>query len=560
MADRRPPTLRGRRLAVGGLLAAALVAAALVAMALTKGGSGTLQALGPPHFVEEASAAGVQHTVAGGYATYVGGGVAVFDCDGDGRPDLYVAGGADPSALYRNDSPIGGALRFTPLHDPVTDLTGVNGAYPIDIDGDGIVDLAVLRIGGATLLRGLGGCRFAAADTAWAFDGGHGDATAFSATWEGADRWPTVAVGNYLTLDASGQPTFDCDSNALYRPAAGVNAFAAPITLAPGYCALSMLFSDWQRTGQRDLRISNDAQYYDPNVGEEQLWRVVPPAAPHLYTADEGWLRYQLEGMGIAAHDVNGDGMPDVFLTSQGASRLQTVASGPGYPTYEDIGLARGVNSAHPFTGDTSLPSTAWHPEFQDVNNDGLIDLFISKGNVSSMPDYALADASDLFIGQPDGTFVEGAGQAGIVSLDRGRGAAMADFNLDGLLDIVLVNHGAPVRLWRNVGAGTAAAPAPMGHWLAVDLEEPGGNHDAIGAWLDVRAGGQDQQREIVIGGGHASGELGWIHVGLGAADSAQVRVEWPDGTQGPWQTVRADTFVRIDRSVATPVVWTPGS
>ena len=72
------------------------------------------------------------------------------------------------------------------------------------------------------------------------------------------------------------------------------------------------------------------------------------------------------------------------------------------------------------------MPSTAWHPEFVDVNNDGFIDLFVSKGNVSAMPDYAQKDPSELLLGQPGGTFVPAAEAAGIVTFDRGRGAAVA--------------------------------------------------------------------------------------------------------------------------------------
>ena len=75
--------------------------------------------------------------------------------------------------------------------------------------------------------------------------------------------------------------------------------------------------------------------------------------------------------MGIASQDVTGDGYPDVFLTSQGSNRLQTLTAGPGRPTYGDIGLKRGVLADRPFAGGEDLPSTAWHPEFDDVNNDG---------------------------------------------------------------------------------------------------------------------------------------------------------------------------------------------
>jgi hypothetical protein len=262
--------------------------------------------------------------------------------------------------------------------------------------------------------------------------------------------------------------------------------------------------------------------------------------------------------MGIASYDVTGDGYPDLFLTSQADNKLQTLTAGPGQPTYRDIALKRGVTAARPFTGGDVLPSTAWHPEFQDVNNDGLIDLFVSKGNINGEAGFAEKDPSDLFLGQPDGTFVEGADAAGIVSFERGRGAALVDFNLDGLLDLVQVNFGTPLKLWRNVGSGTAAAPAPMGNWLAIQVHQPGPNHDAIGGWLDVKVGDATMERELTIGGGHASGQLGWIHFGIGAATQAQVQVHWPGGATGPWISVPANTFQMIERDAATAQPWLP--
>jgi hypothetical protein len=143
------------------------------------------------------------------------------------------------------------------------------------------------------------------------------------------------------------------------------------------------------------------------------------------------------------------------------------------------------------------------------------------------------------------------------VNLTKGRGAALVDFNLDGLLDLVLVNHDSPVRLWRNVGSGDATSSKAMGGWLGLALSEPGPNRDAIGAWLEIKVGDQTQRREVTIGGGHLSGELGWIHVGLGTAHTADVRVEWPDGTLGPWQTIAADGFYTITRGASAPQPWT---
>jgi enediyne biosynthesis protein E4 len=515
-------------------------------------------ALSSPRFVDETDRSGLIHTYQGGFEFAVGGGVAIFDCNGDGKPDLYLAGGEQPAALYRNDSRVEGALRFSPVGDAASALEGVNGAYPIDVDGDGIVDLAVLRNGENVLLRGLGDCRFERGNQRWRFDGGNVPTNAFSATWEAGAPLPTLAFGNYLRPEFN-DPHHLCFDNELLRPA-DATGYGKPIALKPGWCALSMLFSDWDRSGRRDLRISNDREYYLPDEGEEQLWRIVAGQPPRLYTDAEGWALVQVQGMGIASYDLTGDGYPEYYLTSQAANRLQTLEGGATAPTYREMGFKAGVNASQPFTGSDSRPSTAWHPEFADVNNDGFADLFVSKGNVYRQPEYAERDPSDLFIGQPDGTFHEAADVAGILSFDRGRGAGLADFNLDGLLDLVEANYGAPTRLWRNVGSGNDAQATPMGSWLALKLTEPGPNRDAIGSWVEVKAGDRVMRRELTIGGGHAGGQLGWLHFGLGSADTAQVRVQWPDGMTTGWMDARANQFAIIERGAGVLAPWQPGS
>jgi len=513
----------------------------------------------PPSFVDETVSSGLEFRYDGGFPYVASGGVAVFDCDGDGRQDLYLAGGEQPAALFHNDSEIGGALRFTHIRSDTTDLVAVNGAYPIDIDGDGQADLVVLRYGENVVLRGGGDCTFERANEAWGIDGGDDQTHGFSATWEPGNAWPTLAFGNYV------QPgDFDldrrCRPNLLFRPTAGddgVPAYGEPIELAPGYCALSMLFSDWSGTGRADLRISNDRAYYRQTAGQEQLWRIEPNRPPVLYGEADGWARVQVEGMGIGSYDLTGDGRPEVYLTSQAASKLQTLADGATGPAYRDIGLPRNVNVAHPFIGaDTDLPSTAWHPEFDDVNNDGLIDLFVSKGNVDEQPDFAMEDPSNLLLGQPDGTFLEAADQAGVVVMDRGRGAALVDLNLDGRLDLVESFYKAAARVWRNTGP-TGGADGRAAHWLMLRLRQPGPNVDAIGAVLEVRAGDSSWRRELTIGGGHGGGELGWLHVGLGVATNPEVRVTWPGAAAGGWQAVGVDSFTIVDREGGL-VPWTP--
>ena len=473
-----------------------------------------------PTFVDEANSAGVIHTYDGGFDYYVGGGVAVFDCDGDDRPELYFAGGEQPAALFRNRSRTGKALRFDRVESGVTDLTAVTGAYPLDIDSDGNIDLVVLRHGEDRLLRGLGDCAFELANEAWGFDGGDSWTTAFSATWEAGAEWPTLAFGSYVDYFDE-QHLAHCGTGLLLRPAAGGEGFGAPQALEPGRCALSMLFSDWDRSGRRDLRVANDRHYYY-NEGGEQLWEIIPGAPPRLYGPEDGWKPVRIFGMGIAAEDLTGDGFPEYYLTSIGSNRLETLESGSAAPIFDDIAFDQGISATTPSIGRPIDPSTSWHPEFDDVNNDGHLDLYVSKGNVDEAADSAIEDPNELFLRRADGTFVRAAKQAGILSPIRTRGAALVDLNRDGLLDIVEVNRYENVDIRRNVGRGTAKKPKAMGRWLEVRPSQEGANPQAIGAWIEVKAGPETTTREVTIGGGHAGGSTPPIHFGLGQQGKAE--------------------------------------
>ena len=303
--------------------------------------------------------------------------------------------------------------------------------------------------------------------------------------------------------------------------------------------------------------MSNDREYY--KGGQEQLWRMDPGAAPRLYTEAEGWARLRIWGMGIASADITGDGLPDYFLTSMADNRLQVLANPlqPGdlsRPAFADQAFARGATAHRPHTGDTTAPSTAWHAEFGDVNNDRLADLFIAKGNVARMPDFALADPNNLLMQRPDGTFQEVSVEAGTASTRTARGGALVDLNADGLLDMVAVNRWEGAEVWRNV------TPSP-GNWLMLKPRQDGGpnggNRDAIGAFLEVRAGDRTETRELWVGGGHGGGQLGWRHFGLGATDTAEVRVTWPDGTPGPWHALPANGWWVLPRD-ADPIAAPP--
>jgi enediyne biosynthesis protein E4 len=244
-------------------------------------------------------------------------------------------------------------------------------------------------------------------------------------------------------------------------------------------------------------------------------------------------------------------------------NKLQVLARGSAQPEYRDVAFARGVTAHRPYAGGDVHPSTGWHAQFADANNDGWPDIFVVKGNVGNMPDFALLDPSNLMLGGPDGKYVESATEAGLVNYQRGRGGLLVDLNGDGLLDAVIVNRWDRAKIWRNVGAGSAVAPKSMGHWLQVRLRQEGGNRDAVGAWLEVEAAGRVQRCEQVVGGGHASGTLGFLHVGLGDATAARVRVLWPGAKPGDaaltsaWFDASADRFYVLDRKRGL-VPWSP--
>ncbi len=519
-------------------------------------------AIDAPSFVNEAEEAGIAAAYTGGWEHFVGGGVAVFDCDDNGYPDLYFAGGADPARLYRNTGDHGGPLRFAEIDDTALSVTAVTGAYPLDIDSDAVLDLAVLRVGENALYRGLGDCRFEPANTLWAFVGGGEWTTAFSAVWETGAGWPTLAFGNYVDRAREGAPFGTCHDNFIHRPAD--SGFAPPIALAPGYCSLSVLFSDWNRDGVPDLRISNDRQYY--RGGQEQLWHLADSRLSE-YGPQDGWRPLKIWGMGIASYDLTRDGYPEYFLTSMADNKLQTLAARPAgarfgalQPAYEDIAYGLGATVHRPYVEGEIKPSTAWHAEFDDLNNDGFIDLFIAKGNVEGMVDFAERDPNNLLLGQADGSFREAAPEAGLVTFERARGAAVVDLNLDGLLDVVVVNRERNAELWRNLGAGAAGdGPArPMGGWTMLRLVQPGANAHGVGAWVEVKTGAHLQRREVTIGGGHAGGEAGWIHFGVGTSERVEIRVQWPDGTWGPWLRGFANQFMIIERDRERPLYWRP--
>ncbi|WP_143535692.1 CRTAC1 family protein [Roseisalinus antarcticus] len=476
--------------------------------------SATMAGAGPGF--EDRSADLPRHSYTGGWEHFVGGGLAVLDCNGDAHPDIFAAGGSSPAQLLVNL----GDLTFTAA--PLEEITAVTGAYPLDLDADGTLDLYVMRAGPDMALKGAGDCTFTDATEALGLPTSDAWTTAFTAWWAEGDPRPTLAVGHYVDRNDPDGPFEACDANAILHPAPD-GWTSTPLT--PGFCPLSMLAARDAR-GRQTLRISNDRHYY-VRGGSEQMWDI---AEARFLTEADGWDGPMLWGMGIASRDLTGDGRDEVMLTSMGDQVLQ-IARPDG--SYAPAPFSIGTYAQRPHTGEDGRPSTGWHAQFGDIQNDGRPDLFIAKGNVDQMPGLAMEDPNNLLIQQADGTFIEAAAEAGIATTARSRGAALADFDGDGRLDLVVNNRRAPMEAYRNTTPGT-------GYWLAIALAQPGPNAFAIGATVTVTTASGRQVQQNTVGGGHAGGQALPLHFGLGAATVAEVTVTWPDGTT---TTTRTDSL-----------------
>lgn len=507
-----------------------------------------------PRFVEAAAPAGLEHVYDGSDPAFVvGGGAAALDCDGDGRQDLLFAGGAGPAALYLNTSEPGGQVRLErqPVEAfglPEAELTRVTGAYPLDVDADGRDDVFLMRFGRNRLLRGVGDCRFEDVSDAYGLPAREDWTAAFAAEWRGEDVLPTLAVGNYVNRDKPLAKTGNCDPSYLLSPdPAAPGRYGAPIELTPRGCPLSMLFVDWSGRGATDLRVSNDREYADAGRGE-QLFRLSGAGgglSAQALGREEGWEETRIWGMGLAAADLDGDARPEIAVTNMADNRLEVLIS-EEEPSFENRALALGTMSQRPYVGADVRPSTSWHVAFEDFNNDGLWDLWIVKGNVDAMPQFAAFDPDSLLIGNLSGGFREVGFEAGVALPGAGRGGVAVDLNQDGLLELATVNRNGPARLFQAVPTGGA------GGWLSVRLIQPGANVRAVGAVVEVEIVGKVLRREVAVGGGHAGGSAAPLHFGLGKAAQARVRVRWPDGGWSDWRAATANRALVIERTEKT--------
>lgn len=475
-------------------------------------------------------------------AETMGAGVAIFDYDGDGDPDVFfVDSGAMPgyqgetprSVLLRND----GAGRFV----DVTDRAGIRvtsygmGATAGDVDGDSDFDLYVSAFGPDQLFRNNGDGTFTEA-TAQASLGNPlwGTSCAFADTDGDGDL--DLYVTNYVDFSFEKNPicgnprlglrsychpeVFNGQPDRFYRNRGDgtfEDASAAAGFLPDSGNGLGVIFGDLDWDGDQDLYVSNDMTpaflFENKGNGKFEEIGLISGAA----ISDQGKPE---AGMGVDLGDIDGNGFSDIVKTHLD---LQTNA------VYSNQGSLLFLDSR--YTSKLAEPSmymVGFGTILADLDQDGDLDSVVANGHIIHNAELfgtgtTYKQRNQLFENTGKGVFQE-VKNGGLDVIRSSRGLAAGDLDLDGDLDLVITNSDDLSEVYENVASSA-------GGWLQVDLVGQGKNTAAIGARLDLEAGGRKQIREARTASSYLSQNTLTLHFGMGAAATAdRLTIRWPDG------------------------------
>jgi hypothetical protein len=241
--------------------------------------------------------------------------------------------------------------------------------------------------------------------------------------------------------------------------------------------------------------------------------------------------------MGLGIGDVDTDGHLDIFKTHFSAD-TNILYRNNGNGTFRDVTTRAGLAVETRFVG--------WGAAIQDLDNDGLPDIFFTTGMVSpevesSLPDSPYKTPNVVFRNLGGGRLeelLEGAGPA-MKEMHSSRGAAFGDFDNDGDIDVLVMNMNEPPSLLRNDLSGGH-------HWLKVLLEGVESNRSAIGATVVVSYGDRKQAQAVLAQSSYLSVNDRRLHFGLGAESKLDIEIQWPNGKIETLANVAADQLIVV--------------
>lgn len=502
-------------------------------------------------FTDVTDSAGIKHAFKV-YEGMFGGGACVIDYNNDGHEDVYITGGMNDDALYKNNGDGTFTNVFASAGLAITKEYVTQGVAGADVNKDGFTDLFITTITSRNkkqqipreinlLLLNNGNGTFKDVTQAFGLDKMYSFSTGGSFGDFNGDGYPDIYVGNYFN-QYEGKLSVINDATVV-----GANQ------IAKGYLLLNKegkkyedvyedygldyrgfgfggVFTDYDNDGDQDLIVNHDFGY---KRTPDMLLQNEFPKERFVDVAKEKKMDLRINSMGTAVGDYNNDGLMDYYFTNIKFNMFM-VNQGPQKP-FVDKANALGMG----------LYAISWGANFADFDNDGDLDLYVANGDLN--PD--CHPMVDFYYENNNGSFTEKATTYGLGDYGIGRGSVVFDYDNDGDLDILVVqeepvypNYPVPsvTKLYRN--------DSSKGNWIKIALKGVNAESHGIGSKVEIYLGNKKMIREIDGGGSsHISQNSVIAHFGLGDATKIdKIVVYWTGGTKQQLLNVDVNQLITI--------------
>jgi len=560
---------RPRFRVLGACALNALIANAPPSQAQTAQKSSTPEKQHIAYFVDEAAKAGLTAAVTfGGVDSkkYIiettGTGVAIFDYDSDGWPDIFIVNGTTLEPMPDKRQPTNHLYRNN--HDgtftDVTEGAGLahsgwgQGVCVGDYDNDGNEDLFVTYYGKNVLYHNNGNGTFSDVSEKAHVSGNGAWSTGCAFVDYDRDGKLDLLVATYVDFDLKTAPAPGERASCMWKGVAvmcgprglpwsrnilyhnnGDGSFEdvttkAKIDQTNGHYGFSVSTFDFDDDGWPDIYVACDST---PSIlyrnNHDGTFTDVAVTAGAAFNEDGK----EQAGMGSTIGDYNGDGHLDIFKTNF-SDDTATLYRNNGDGTFDDVTFSAGLGLYTKYLG--------WGTMFLDVDNDGWPDLLLVNGHVYPEVDsqHLGSDYREpriLYHNRGNGTFEDISANAGpaITAVNSGRGLAVGDLWNDGRISAVISNMNAPVSLLVN------QVKSPN-HWIAFKTAGTKSNRDGIGAKIRMKVGDRVLVDEVRSGSSYDSNSDVRVHFGLAAATKLDwVEVRWPSGLREKFMNMQLD-------------------